>query len=149
VAAATTSATSLPVTAQEAGVPIDSPTQRIVAADAGASCDDACAAQLPSNAWQCDLARLALLNTCAALTKHMNCTDGCHRSKGDDQPALVTPTAPANLGPGKCLFSSGALSCSGSHPKTRRLCFCSPIESSLGDGDVAPGSPNDTDEMNE
>ncbi|XP_030462029.1 uncharacterized protein LOC115682037 [Syzygium oleosum] len=88
----------------------------------GESCDSVCR----SIGQSCVPNKLALLNQCEIMQKHMSCKGACLASIGADQPAEVVDDAPRHLNPGACLYTQrqSALSCEGSHQHTRRLCAC-------------------------
>ena len=88
---------------------------------AGMNCDDVC----QKKGMTCRKDLLPLLNTCQALNELFPCRD-CVKSIGSDQPAYVSPTAPATHGPGKCVVSSmpEQSTCGASHESTLRLCAC-------------------------
>ncbi|KMZ64441.1 hypothetical protein ZOSMA_36G00480 [Zostera marina] len=94
----------------------------IVVGDLGESCNSVCKLKGQS----CVSNKLAVLNKCEFLQKHMNCKAACIPSVGADQPAEVVEDAPQDLNPGACLYSQSesVLSCDGSHQYTKRLCPC-------------------------
>jgi len=90
----------------------------------GKNCDEVCAEE--NKVCRKDL--LPLLNTCQALNEVFPCRD-CSESRGLEQPAYVDPTAEAKHSPGRCLVNSSPeyanqVSCSATHPATKRLCAC-------------------------
>lgn len=100
-------------------------TMRVVpAATAGLSCDAVCGAE----ALRCSKPLLSAVNTCAELQKAFPCAQGCTESLGGEQPAFVSPSAPAEYMPGTCLSTTNPAesTCESSHPVTLRLCPCVP-----------------------
>ncbi|XP_022145116.1 uncharacterized protein LOC111014633 [Momordica charantia] len=94
----------------------------VVVGRQGESCDSVC----KSNGQSCVPNKIAVLNQCDIMQKYLSCKGGCLASVGSDQPAEVAYSAPKELNPGACLYSStqSMLSCDGSHQHTRRLCPC-------------------------
>jgi hypothetical protein len=93
---------------------------KVIAADQGVSCDDACGNQK----LRCSVDAFSSINTWSLLSKHFNCKYGCSNNFGGDQPAYVAAQSDSHFG--KCLINSdpGLFSCSGKHSSTRRLCPC-------------------------
>ncbi len=93
---------------------------RVIAAQQGVSCEEACSNQN----LRCKVDAFPSLNACSLLSKHFDCKDGCSHNFGEDQPAYVASQSDAHFG--KCLINSDPhlFSCSGKHASTRRLCPC-------------------------
>lgn len=93
---------------------------RVLAADQGISCEDACR----SKNLRCSVDAFSAINTCSLLSKSFDCKDGCINNFGGDQPAYVAARRDAHFG--KCLINSNPalFSCIGKHESTSRLCPC-------------------------
>lgn len=92
----------------------------IVIGRVGQSCQLAC----KQSRLSCQLSKLSAVNKCSVLQKYFSCRGPCVASI--EQPAEVSFSAPRQLRPGACLFTTqeSALSCEANNKHLRRLCPC-------------------------
>ena len=98
----------------------------VPAPSVGKSCNDVC--ESLEGGWDCAKTQFDFINQCRVLQKvFKGCADGCRKEWGKDIPNREHLGAEENaFGGRQCLVTEEIPTCEARHPKTQRICPCTP-----------------------